>query len=79
MFETTKKYGRQQLERRWCVKECQKNASDQYAMAVKKEGTIIGHLPKKLSQVCSMHGKFPDLLNFLFLFEETGSSNSDPD
>ena len=27
------------LENRWCAK----NASDQYAVAVKKEGTIIGH------------------------------------
>ena len=28
------------------------NASDQYAVAVKNEGTIIGHLPQKASQVC---------------------------
>ena len=30
------------------------NASDRYAVAVKKEGTIIGHLPRKLSWVCSL-------------------------
>ena len=29
------------------------NASDQYAVAVKNEGTIIGHLPRKVSRVCS--------------------------
>ena len=30
-----------------CEKE-PKNASDRYAVAVKKEGTIIGHLPRKV-------------------------------
>ena len=30
------------------------NASDRYAVAVKKEGTIIGHLPRKVSRVCSL-------------------------
>ena len=29
------------------------NASDQYAVAVKK-GTTIGHLPQKVSRVCSL-------------------------
>ena len=31
-----------------------KNSSDRYAVAVKNEGTIIGHLPRKLSRVCSL-------------------------
>lgn len=30
------------------------NASDRYAVAVKKEGTIVGHLPRKLTRVCSL-------------------------
>ena len=30
------------------------NALDRYAVAVKKTGTIIGHLPRKLSRVCSL-------------------------
>ena len=30
------------------------NAHDQYAVAVKKEGTVIGHLPRKLWRVCSL-------------------------
>ena len=28
------------------------NASNRYGVAVKKEGTIIGHLPRKVSRVC---------------------------
>ena len=31
-----------------------KNASDRYIVAVKKEGTIMGHLPQKVSWVCSL-------------------------
>ena len=30
------------------------NVRDRYAVAVKKSGTIIGHLPRKLSRVCSL-------------------------
>ena len=30
------------------------NASDRYAVAVLRAGTIIGHLPKKVSKVCSI-------------------------
>ena len=30
------------------------NASDRYAVAVEKEGSIIGHLPRKVSRVCSL-------------------------
>ena len=36
-----------------CKREAE-NASDRDAVAVKKEGTIIGHSPQKLSQVCSL-------------------------
>ena len=28
------------------------NASDRYAVAVKTEGTIVGHLPRKMMRVC---------------------------
>ena len=31
-----------------------KNSSDRYAVAVKNEGTIIEHLPRKLPRVCSL-------------------------
>ena len=27
------------------------NASDRYAVAVKREGTIVGHLPRKITSV----------------------------
>ena len=30
------------------------NASDRYAIAVLKHGTIIGHLPRKISKMCSL-------------------------
>ena len=30
------------------------NGPDRYAVAIKKSGTIIGHLPRKLSRVCSL-------------------------
>ena len=30
------------------------NSRDRYAVAVKRMGTIIGHLPRKLSRVCSL-------------------------
>ena len=30
------------------------NASDRYAVAVKREGTIVGHLPRKITRVCSL-------------------------
>ena len=29
------------------------NAIDRYAVAVVKSGTVVGHLPKKLSRICS--------------------------
>ena len=30
------------------------NASDRYAVAVKREGTIVGHLSRKVTRVCSL-------------------------
>ena len=39
------------------VLECHReptNATDRYAVAVTKAATIIGHLPRKLSKVCSL-------------------------
>ena len=30
------------------------NATDRYAVTVEKDGTIIGHLPRKISKVCSV-------------------------
>ena len=52
-YHVYKKYGWRRLERRLCAKESPKT-SDQYAVAVKNEGTIIEHLPRKLSRVCSL-------------------------
>ena len=37
--------------------ECQRepcNMKDRYAVAVIKDGVIIGHLPRKVSRVCSL-------------------------
>ena len=31
-----------------------RNVEDRYAVAVKKDGTVIGHLPRTLSRVCSL-------------------------
>ena len=31
-----------------------RNSTDRYAVAVKKDGIIIGHLPTKISRVCSL-------------------------
>ena len=36
-----------------CVRE-PRNAHDRYAVAVEKDGTVIGHLPKKVSRVCAL-------------------------
>ena len=36
-----------------CEKE-PRNTADRYAVAVKKDRTIIGHLPRKVSRVCSL-------------------------
>jgi hypothetical protein len=30
------------------------NAADRYAVAVVKDGSVIGHLPRKVSKVCSL-------------------------
>ena len=37
--------------------ECQRerdNPSDTYAVAVKKGGTVVGHLPRRLSRLCAL-------------------------
>ena len=37
--------------------ECQRergNATDMYAVAVIKDCTIVGHLPRKISRICSL-------------------------
>ena len=36
-----------------CVRETH-NAQDRYAVAVKKSQTVVGHLPRKISRVCSL-------------------------
>ena len=36
-----------------CVRE-PLNAMDRYAVALKKDGAVIGHLPQKISQICSL-------------------------
>ena len=36
-----------------CVREPE-NTHDRYAVAVKKDGVVVGHLPKKISRVCSL-------------------------
>ena len=38
----------------WRRRNNPENASDRYAVAVKREGTIIGHLSRKVSRVCSL-------------------------
>ena len=40
-------------EKLQCKRELD-NKSDRYAVAVKKDGTIIGHLPRAISQACSL-------------------------
>ena len=39
------------------VLDCERepgNAKDRYAVAVKKDATVIRHLPKKISRICSL-------------------------
>ena len=36
-----------------CIQES-KNPHDQYTVAVKKESLVIGHVPRKISAVCSL-------------------------
>ena len=36
-----------------CHRECT-NALDRYAICVKKDNEIVGHLPKEISTVCSL-------------------------
>ena len=43
-----------------------KNSSDRYAVAVKNEGTIIEHLPRKLSWVCLLFRRFQSIMIILY-------------
>ena len=36
-----------------CMKETH-NTQERYAIAVKKSQTVVGHLPQKISRVCSL-------------------------
>ena len=36
-----------------CMRETH-NTQDRYAIAVKKSQTVVGHLPRKISRVCSL-------------------------
>ena len=40
-------------ERIGCIRE-PLNATDRYAVALKKDGAVIGHLPQKISRICSL-------------------------
>ena len=40
-------------ERIGCIRE-PLNANDRYAIALKKDGAVIGHLPQKISRICSL-------------------------
>ena len=40
-------------ERIGCIRE-PLNTNDRYAVALKKGGAVIGHLPQKISQICSL-------------------------
>ena len=35
-----------------------RNVEDRYAVAEKKDGTVIGHLPRKISRICSRTCRF---------------------
>ena len=45
-----------------CKKETPRNPRDPYAVVVKKDGITVGHLPCKISRICSLFlmrgGKF---------------------
>ena len=36
-----------------CVREST-NAADRYAIAVTHEGTVVGHVPRKISRICTL-------------------------
>lgn len=36
-----------------CERET-RNTKDRYAVAVKKDGTVVGHVPRKISHLCSI-------------------------
>ena len=47
----TKNCGTRPLERSWSVRG---NAVDAYAVAVIKDGTIVSHLPRRISRLCTL-------------------------
>ena len=47
----TKRHGRQLWEKSWIVRE-PNSAHHGYAVAVKRRGVVIDHLPRKLSRLC---------------------------
>ena len=50
----TEQYGQQLLESLFVVLAEPTNTIDQYAVAVIRSGLVVGHLPKKISRVCSL-------------------------
>ena len=38
---------------RICIRE-PLNANDRYAVALKKDGAVVGHLPQKISRICAL-------------------------
>lgn len=54
-----------------CVRE-PTNDIDRYAVMVVKDGTTVGHLPKKISRTCSLFLLRGGSINFGALFREAG-------
>ena len=50
----TKQYGGKLSERSWSVTESRKTRAIATQYVLKRSGVIIGHLPRKLSRVCSL-------------------------
>ena len=50
----TEQYGQQLLESLFVVLGEPTNTIDQYTVAVIRSGLVVGHLPKKISRVCSL-------------------------
>ena len=38
----------------WVCEKEPSNVNDRYAVAVKRDGVIVGHLPQKISRLCSL-------------------------
>ena len=48
----TKAFGQQHMEQ-ICIRE-PLNVNDRYAVALKKDGAVVGHLPQKISRICAL-------------------------